>query len=96
MATSKWESPADRRQREMLARVRAPIAMMPVDLLLRRLALSDRQQRMVDRAVELVPLPMRSAFLRDFADRLAPSPADGAVDVALNMALDHMRREAIA
>jgi hypothetical protein len=92
----KWESPADRRQREMLDRVRQPPAGMPVDLLLQRLALSDRQQRMVDRAVELVPLPMRSAFLRDFSDRLAPSPADGAVDAALNMALDRVRRDEVA
>jgi hypothetical protein len=92
----KWESPSDRRQREMLARVRAPIAGMPVDLLLQQLGLSARQQRMVDRAVETVPMPMRSFFLRDFADRLAASPADGAVDAALNIALDRMRREAMA
>jgi hypothetical protein len=69
---------------------------LPVDLLLQRLALSDRQQRMVDRAVELVPLPMRTSFMRDFCDRLAPSPADGAVDAAINIALDRMRREVVA
>jgi len=65
-------------------------------LLLQQLALSERQQRMVDRAVELVPLPLRSAFLRDFTDRLAPLPADGAVDAALNIALDRVRREVVA
>jgi hypothetical protein len=80
----------------MLDRVRAPVPGLPVDLLLQRLALSDRQQRMVDAAVGLVPMPVRTAFLRAFADRLAPLPADGAVDAALNMALDRMRREAVA
>jgi hypothetical protein len=89
--TTRWKNPADVRQEAMLARIRAPVAGIPVDLLLQQLGLSDRQRRMVDGAVELVPLPMRSAFLRDFADRLAPSPADGAVDAALNIALDRMR-----
>jgi hypothetical protein len=93
---NQWESPADRRQRALLDRVRAPVAGMPIDLLLQQLALSDRQQRMVDRVVETVPLAMRSALLRDFADRIAPSPADGAVDAALNIALDRTRREAVA
>jgi phage terminase large subunit-like protein len=92
----KWESPADRRQREMLDRVRQPPAGAPVDVIMQRLALSDRQQRMVDQAVELVPMPMRTKFLRAVCDRLAPLPADGAVDAALNIALDRMRREVMA
>jgi hypothetical protein len=93
VTTNKWESPADRRQREMLDRIRRPPG-MPVDLLLQRLGLSDRQQRMVDRAVETVPMPLRSAFLRDFCGRLTSGPADGAVDVALNMALDRVEAAA--
>ena len=42
VATNKWEDPAAQRQEAMLARIRAPVAGMPVDLLLQQLALSER------------------------------------------------------
>jgi hypothetical protein len=87
-----WQHPADVRQRELLDRVRQPVAMMPVDVLLQQLRLTDRQQRMLDRAVETVAMPMRTAFLRDFCDRLAPSPADGAVDASIDLACNALRR----
>jgi hypothetical protein len=61
-----------------------------------RLHLTDHQQRMVDLAVALVPEAWRSRFLRAFVVRLAPVPADGAVDVALNLALNIVARELVA
>jgi hypothetical protein len=91
-----WEHPSDRRQRETLDRVRAPVAMVPVDVIMQQLGLTDRQQRMLDRAVETVPMPMRTSFMRAFADRLAPMPADGAVDAAIDLARNALRREEAA
>jgi hypothetical protein len=95
--TNRWEAPADRRQRQLLDRIRRPPAGMPVDVIMLQLGLTPRQVAMIERAAETVmPMNMRTEFKCSVLDRLAPSPADGAVDAALNIALDRMRREAMA
>jgi hypothetical protein len=92
--TTRWKNPADVRQEAMLARARAPVSMVPPDVIMLQLGLTPRQVAMIERAAETVmPMNMRTGFERSVLDRLAPSPADGAVDVAIDLALHRLRRE---
>ena len=51
-------------------------------------ALSDRQQRMVQQHAASLPVVARDYFLRSIADSLRGEPSDTAVAEAINVALD--------
>ena len=54
----------------------------------RALALTDQQLRLVQRAARSLPVARRDSFLQAVAAQLAGTPADPAVEQAVNVALD--------
>jgi hypothetical protein len=56
--------------------------------MMRPLALSDHQLALVQRAARSLPLAQRDSFLQAVAAQLVGTPADHAVEEAVNAALD--------
>jgi hypothetical protein len=59
-------------------------------MMMKPLALTDRQLRLVTRAAQAVPPAQRDEFLRALARHLVAEPSDYAVAAALNAQLDKL------
>ena len=57
----------------------------------RALALTDQQLRLVERAARSLPVARRDQFLQAVAAQLVGTPADPAVEQAVNVALDRVQ-----
>jgi hypothetical protein len=55
------------------------------------LALTDQQMRLVERAARSLPVAQRDQYLQAVAAQLAGTPADPAVEEAVNVALDRVQ-----
>jgi hypothetical protein len=55
-----------------------------------RLELTDEQVRMIAVAGRRLPSPRRAEFQRAVLSRLAPQPANGAVDASIQLAIEQM------
>jgi hypothetical protein len=91
----KWEHPADKRQREMLDRVRAPVQMVPPDLRAQQLGLSDPQFYQITAASENIwPQHRRREFQNAVLDRLGDRPTPAQIMEAIKLTTAEMKEVA--
>jgi hypothetical protein len=92
VTNKQWEHPADKRQREMLDRVRQPPSMVPPDLLAQQLGLSDPQYYQVVAASENIwPQHRRREFQYLVLDKLADRPSAAQIMEAIKAATAEMK-----